>query len=193
MKISLENKTMAFPFLTPVFVVGTYDEEGKPNAMTAAWGGICCSEPPCVTISLRKATYTYNSLMLKKAYTVNIACKEFAKESDYFGIASARDADKFAVTGLTPVRSELVDAPYIEEFPVNLECRIVHIADLGLHTMFVGEVLGVKVSDTLKDNKEQPIIEQIEPLLFAPGGRGYYVPGDSAGRAFGVGRELMKE
>ena len=192
MKKNLEAKTMVFPFLTPVFVVATYDEKGSPNAMTAAWGGICCSEPPCVTVSLRKATYTYNSLMEKKAYTLNIPGKAYAKEADYFGIASARDEDKFAVTGLTPVKAEFVDAPYIEEFAVNLECKIVHIADLGLHTQFVGEVLAVKVDASIAENEKQPIIEQIMPLLFSPNSRGYYIPGDTLGRAFSIGKGLKE-
>ena len=188
MKENLGAKTVLFP--TPVLVVATYDEGGRPNAMTAAWGGICCSDPPCVTISLRKATYTYACLMARKAYTLNIGGKKYAKEADYFGIASARDADKFAATGLTPVKSDFVDAPYIEEFPLNLECKIVHIADLGLHTMFVGEVVNVKVDSDIAQNEGQPMIEQIMPLIFAPNSRNYYTIGEEIGKAFSLGKTL---
>jgi len=191
MKKSIGAKAILFP--APVLVVATFDVDGKPNAMTAAWGGICCSDPPCVTVSLRKATYTYNSLMEKKVYTINIPGKEFAKEADYLGIASGRDNDKFAATGLTPIRSDHVDAPYIKEFPVCLECKIVHIADLGLHTMFVGEVIDAKVDDSLLDDNRQPMIEQVMPLVFATNSRNYYTIGEELGRAFSIGKEIMNK
>ncbi|KRT71616.1 MAG: hypothetical protein XU12_C0037G0001, partial [Deltaproteobacteria bacterium CSP1-8] len=106
MKKSMGAKTLVFP--TPVWVVGTYDKEGKPNMMTVAWGGICCSMPPCVAVSLRKATYTYGSLMERKAFTVNVPSEFHCREADYIGIVSGKNTDKFAATGLTPVRSEVV-------------------------------------------------------------------------------------
>lgn len=186
MKKSLGAKTLIYP--TPVLVVCTYDDEGKPNAMTAAWGGICCSSPPCVTISLRKATYTYGNLQSKKSFTINIPSEKYLKEADYFGIVSGKKEDKFAKTGLTPVKSDLVDAPYIKEFPVNLECRIIHVIELGLHTQFVGEVMDAKIDDSLQEN--QPIIEQIHPLIFAPDSRNYYGVGKQIGSAFSIGNEL---
>ena len=188
MKKDIGAKTLLFP--TPVLVVATYDSAGKPNAMTAAWGGICCSDPPCVTISLRKATYTYGSLMETKAYTVNIPGERYTKEADYFGIASARNEDKFAATGLTPIKSDFVNAPYISEFPVNLECKVVHIADLGLHTMFVGEVINAKIDNSLHENDRQPLIEQIKPLIFAPDSRSYYSIGGVVGTAFTDGKAI---
>jgi len=188
MKKDIGAKTLLFP--TPVLVVATYDSNGKPNAMTAAWGGICCSDPPCVTISLRKATYTYGSLMESKAYTINIPGEQYIKEADYFGIASGRNEDKFAATGLTPIKSEFVNAPYISEFPLNLECKIVHIAELGLHTQFVGEVVNVKVDSSLQENDRQPLIEQIRPLIFAPDSGRYYSIGAVAGKAFSDGKEM---
>ena len=188
MKKDIGAKTLLFP--TPVLLVATYDAAGKPNAMTAAWGGICNSSPPCVTVSLRKATYTYESLVSKKAYTVNIPGKKHAVEADYMGIASGRDADKFAVTGFTPVRSEFVDAPYIEECPVNLECKIVHIADLGLHTQFVGEILNIKADESLLEKDGKPMIEQIMPLIFDTESRHYYTLGEPVGKAFSIGKPL---
>ena len=186
MKKDIGAKTLLFP--TPVLVVATYDSKGKPNAMTAAWGGICCSDPPCVMISLRKATYTYSNLMETNAYTVNIPGEMYIKEADYFGITSGRNEDKFAATGLTPVKSEFVNAPYISEFPLNLECQVVHIAELGLHTQFVGEVINVKVDSALHENDRQPLIEQIKPLIFAPDSRNYYSIGTVAGKAFSIGK-----
>ena len=187
MKKDLDAQTLLFP--TPTLVVGTYDAEGKPNAMTAAWGGICCSRPPCVTISLRKATYTYNSLMEGKVFTLNVPGKEHMAEMDYFGIASGRDRDKFAEAKLTPVKGQFVNAPYIEEFPLNLECKIVHIVDLGLHTQFVGEVLGIKVDEALVAD-DTPMIEQIMPIIYAPDSRNYYAVGEEIGKAYSVGKTV---
>jgi len=101
MKKSFGAKTLIFP--APVWCVGSYDTSGKPNIMTIAWGGICCSKPPCVTISLRKATYTYGNIMERKAFTLNVPSEQYVQEADYFGIASGRDVDKFKETGLTAV------------------------------------------------------------------------------------------
>src|SRR3989338_7470821 len=114
MKKSFGPRTLIYP--TPVWVIGTYDKDGKPNVMTIAWGGICCSKPPCLAVSLRKATYSYDNIVDRKAFTVSVPSTAYAKETDFFGIASGRDVDKLEVTQLTVVRSELVDAPYLQEF-----------------------------------------------------------------------------
>ncbi|MDQ7095444.1 flavin reductase family protein [Desulfosporosinus sp. PR] len=188
MKKSLGAKTLIYP--TPILVVGTYDEEGKPNAMTAAWGGICCSSPPCVTVSLRKATYTYGNLMSKKAYTINIPSENNIKEADYFGMATGRTEDKFAKTGLTPVKSDFVDAPYIKEFPINLECKIIQVVEIGLHTQFIGEVMDVKMDDSLQEKGDQPLVEQLRPLIYAPEGRHYYGIGKQIATAFSIGNGI---
>jgi len=188
MKKSLGPKTLLYP--TPVLVVGTYDAHGKANAMIASWGGICCSQPPCINISLRKATYSYAAIVERKAFTVGIPDQEHIRQADYLGIASGRDTDKIAVAGLTPVRSELVDAPYIAEFPLSLECRLVHTADLGLHTLFVGEVLDVKIDEEALTPEGDADIRKISPFLFDPGARGYYGVGEFLGDAFSVGRDI---
>ena len=99
MKKSLGAETLAVP--TPVWLVGTYDQEGKPNVATVAWGGICCSDPPCVTISLRKARHSYGAILERQAFTVNIPSEAYLCAADYAGIASGRNADKFAVAGLS--------------------------------------------------------------------------------------------
>src|SRR6185369_13659636 len=163
MKKSVGAKTLLFP--TPVLMVGTYDQAGKPNLMNAAWGGICCSQPPCVAVSLRKATYSHACIVARKAFTVGIACEERMAEADYCGIASGRDVDKFGVTGLTPVRSELVDAPYAAEFPVVLECRLLHVVEIGLHTQFIGEILDVKADEAVLGTDGLPDIMRIRPLI----------------------------
>lgn len=190
MKTSLGAKTLAYP--TPVFVVGTYDAQGKPNAMTVAWGGICCSKPPCVSISVRKATYTYGNLVERKAFTISIPSEDHLVAADYFGMASGRDEDKFAVAGLTPVRSTLVDAPYVSEFPMVLECKVVHVAELGLHTQFVGEIMDVKAEESCLSDEGKLSIEKVRPFSWAPAENFYYGTGKKLGRGFSEGKALGK-
>lgn len=188
MKTSLGAKPIAYP--TPVFVVGTYDAQGRPNAMTVAWGGICCSKPPCLAISVRKATYTYGNLVERQAFTVSVPSRDYVVAADYFGIASGREAEKFAVAGLTPVRSELVDAPYVAEFPLVLECRVVHVAELGLHTLFAGEILDVKIEEDCLTTDGRPSVELIRPFSWAPAENVYYAVKEKLGPGFSVGKSL---
>lgn len=188
MKKSFGAKTLIYP--TPVWCVGTYDAQDKPNVMTIAWGGICCSRPPCVTISLRKATYTYGNLMERKAYTLSVPSETHVKEADFFGIASGSKVNKFEKTGLTPVKSEIVDAPYVKEFPMILECKVLHHYEIGLHTQFVGEILDVKVEDGVLDNAGNPDIEKIKPIVYCPEIKQYHGIGLSLAKAFSVGRDL---
>ena len=188
MKKSFGAKTLVFP--TPTWIVGTYDKDGRPNVMAAAWGGICCSDPPCIAVSLRKATYTYGSLLSRKAFTVNVPSEKHVKEADYFGLVSGRNTDKFSTTGLTPVRSELVDAPYVEEFPMVLECNVVHVFELGLHTQFVGQIMDVKVDEAALGAGDHPEIEKVRPIIFSPGNRAYYGVGSFLGHAFAIGKEI---
>ena len=191
MKKSLGVKTLAFP--TPVWVVGTYDNEGKPNVMTIAWGGICCSKPQSVNISLRKTTYSYNNIIEKKAFTINIPSENYAKEADYFGIATGSKTDKFADTGLTPVKSDLVDAPYVEEFPLILECKMTHSFEIGTHTQFIGEIADVKADESVLGEKGLPEIDKVLPILFAPVIRTYSGVGKPLGQAFSIGKEIQQQ
>ncbi len=188
MKKSLGAQTLAYP--TPTWVVGTYDKEGKPNAMTAAWGGICSSDPPCVAVSLRKATYSFAALVARKAFTVSVPDAEHVRQADFFGVVSGRDGDKFARAGLTPVRSELVDAPYVAEFPLVLECQVTQIIELGLHTQFVGRILDVKADEEILGPDGMPMIEKLRPIIFSPGNRAYYTVGQRLAKAFEIGRGL---
>jgi flavin reductase (DIM6/NTAB) family NADH-FMN oxidoreductase RutF len=188
MKKSLGAKTIVYP--TPVFIVGTYDQAGKPNVMAAAWGGICCSRPPCVAVSLRKATYTYGNIVARKAFTISIPSEAYVVEADHFGVASGRDEDKFSVTGLTPVRSDLVDAPYVGEFPFVVECKLLHTIEIGLHTQFIGEVVDIKAEASALGEDGSPDIEKVRPITFAPGNRAYYGVGEFLGEAFSIGRRI---
>jgi flavin reductase (DIM6/NTAB) family NADH-FMN oxidoreductase RutF len=190
MKKSLGAKTIVYP--APVLVVGTYNAAGKPNVMTAAWGGICCSSPPCVAIALRKATYTYGNIVQQGAFTVNIPSEKHARCADYFGIVSGKDTDKFEVSGLTPVKSTLVNAPYIEEFPFALECKLIHQVEIGLHTQFVGEILDIKAEEGVLDEKGMLDIEKVRPFFFVPDARTYYRMGEFLGAAFSIGQDVKK-
>lgn len=187
MKISLGAKTLALP--APVWVIGTYDETGKANAMAASWAGICCSKPPCLGVSLRKATHTYRAIVARRAFTVNIPGEEHMAQADFLGLASGAQLDKFSAARLTPVKSELVNAPVIKEFPLIIECKLVHTIELGLHTQFVGEILDVKAEEGATANG-LPAIEKIKPFLFDPGSQRYFALGPALGDAFSVGKKI---
>jgi len=190
MKKALGPNTLLYP--TPSVVVGTYDKEGKANVMTAAWAGICCSDPPCIGVSLRKATYTYGNIVERKAFTVCIASDDYVKEVDYFGIATGRKGDKLLAAGLTPVGSASVDAPYVKEFPYALECTLIHTIELGLHTQFIGRIVDVVAEESVLDEKGRIDPLKVKPLVFAPGFKQYYSLGTPLGRAFSIGKALIK-
>ncbi len=186
MKISLGAKTLA---PAPMYIVGTYDEQDRANVMVAAWAGICCSEPPCLTVSLRKATYSYHNIMAREAFTVSIPGEDQASAADYFGLVSGRDTDKLADTGLTAVKSGLVDAPYIEEFPLVFECSLFRVYELGLHTMFVGEIKDVKAEESVLRDAKTFDLGRIRPFIFSSGDRKYYRLGEPLGPAFSIGEK----
>lgn len=187
MKRSLGPKPVVYP--APVFVIGTFDNSGKANAMTVAWGGICCSQPPCIGISLRKATYTYNNIMVRRSFTVNIPSERYVKEVDYLGIYSGREHDKFAYTGLTSVKGTMVDAPYIDEFPLVLECSLIKNIELGLHTLFIGEIKDIKVDEAVMTEDNLIDIEKVRPIVYAPELRKYFQIGRFLGKSFSIGKK----
>ncbi len=189
MKISIGADTLAYP--SPVWCVGSYDADGRANVMTIAWGGICCSKPPAVTVSLRKATYTYGGIMARKAYTVSIPSTRYAAEADYFGMVSGKNTDKFADTGLTPVGSGKVDAPYVGEFPLVIECRVIHTFEIGLHTQFVGQIVDIRADEEILSEKGRPLLEKSAPFVFGTGVREYLALGKAVGRAFDIGKKFV--
>jgi flavin reductase (DIM6/NTAB) family NADH-FMN oxidoreductase RutF len=188
MRRSLGSKTLAYP--TPVFVVGTYNPNGKPNVMTASWAGICCSQPPCVAVSLRRATHTHGNITARRAFTISIPSEKYVVCVDYLGLVSGRDTDKFAKTTLTPVKADFVDAPYVKEFPLILECKLAHTFELGVHTQFVGEIVDVKADEAVLGNDGLPDIKKLKPITFAPGAQAYYGIGAFIGQAFSAGEKL---
>lgn len=190
MKQSLGAHTIAYPM--PVFVIGTYDHAGKPNAMVAAWGGICSSDPPSIAVSVRPTRYTYRNLMEKREFTISIPSEDYLKEADYFGIASGQDYNKFAKTGLTPVRSTLVDAPFVKEFPVVLECRVINKVDIKAHVQFIAEILDVKVDESALGADGKPDLSKIRPLGFDMVRSEYYAMGPVVGKAFSAGRKFIR-
>jgi len=188
MKRSLGPKTLVYP--TPVFVVGTFDPSGNPNVMTASWGGICCSQPPCVAISIRKGTSTYENLMDRKCFTLGIASESQVKQVDYFGLVSGRSADKFASTKYTPIKSKLVDAPYVKEIPLVLECKVLDVTELGMHTQFIGEILDAKADDEVIGNGGGIDIKKLKPLVFTPDTQDYYSIGGFVAKVFSAGKDI---
>jgi flavin reductase (DIM6/NTAB) family NADH-FMN oxidoreductase RutF len=190
MKKSLGGNTIAMP--TPVWLVGSYDQDGKPNLATIAWGGICCSEPPAVTVSLRKSRHSYPAILSRKAFTVNIPSESLLRQADYAGMVSGRDTDKFAKAGLTAVKSELVDAPYVAEFPLVLECRLLQTVELGVHTQFIGEIVDVKAEEGVLDDKGVLDAALVRPVVYIPSTRTYHGVGAVIGNGFSIGKELAK-
>ena len=191
-KISLGAHPLLYP--EPVLLVASYDANGKPNVMTAAWGGICSSGPVSLTVSIRPERWSHAAILARKAFTVNIVTEEMVEAADYVGMASGRRFDKFPIAGFTPVRSEIVDAPYIAECPVILECTLSHTLELGVHTMMVGTIEDVKADESCLDpEKKHPDLARFAPLLFDPGARRYYGVGREIARAFHVGKPLLKE
>jgi len=192
MKKSLGARPLLYP--SPVCVVGTYDAVGKPNAAVAAWAGIACSSPPCISVSFRKQTQTYKNILHRKAFTVSIPSISRVKEADFFGIASGDEYDKFALTGLTPAQSQFVDAPYVEEFPLVLECKLLQTVELGLHTMFVGEILDVKADEAVLTSPDDAVsIQKVAPLIYAHDTREYYTIGRFIAKAFLAGRDFFSK
>jgi len=188
MKKSLGAKTLLYP--APVLVVGSYDKAGKANMMTVSWAGICCSQPPCIAVALRKETYSYANLMERKAFTVSIPSEDYVKEADFFGLVSGRSTDKLAATKLTAVRSKLVEAPYIKEFPLVLECKVVDIAEIGMHTQFVGEVLDAKAEESVLGQGGAIDIRKLRPLVFTPDTQEYYGIGGFIAKVFSAGKGI---
>lgn len=191
MKVSLPPQTTLTP--CPVLIIGTYGSDGKPDIMNAAWGGIACSEPPCISISLREATLTYHNIRAAKAFTVNIPSEKYFREADFVGLVSGKTHDKFKETGLTAQKSERVNAPIVAEFPYALECQLLRQVDLGLHTMFIGQIVGLVADGEVLSAKNIPDIEKVRPLIFGSfGTMAYYGIGSKIAAAFSVGNELNK-
>ncbi|MDD1689599.1 MAG: flavin reductase family protein [Methanoregula sp.] len=189
MKRSLGPKPVAYPL--PVFVVGTYCPDGKADAMVAAWGGICASEPPSISVTINKNHQTFHNLEARQAFTVSIPSWPYLEETDYCGMVSGRDHDKFAETGLSAVRAGTVDAPYIGEFPVVLECRVSAMHPMGTGIQVIGEILDVKVDEEVLGDDKKPVLQKIGAFGFDVTRMEYYSLGTVIGKAWDAGRKFM--
>lgn len=168
---------MLYPL--PVVMVSLADRDGKPNIITIAWAGTVCTNPPMVSISVRPERYSYPVLKETGEFVINLTTKELAFATDYCGIKSGRETDKFRDMGLTPVRGEEVNAPMIAESPVNIECRVREILPLGSHHMFLADVLAVHADEKYMDEGHKFHLEKAEPIVYSHGA--YLVCGEQLG------------
>ena len=182
----------AFLYPLPAVLVATYDAQGKPNVMTAAWAGIAASEPLSLAVSIRPLRWTHDAILQRKAFTVGIPTEGMAVETDFVGIVSGRRADKTARAGFDMPRSEKVDAPYVAQCPVILECSLTQSIDLGSHTMMIGAIVDVKADPASLNKDGVPDPALFKPLLFDSATHAYYGMGKHVGEAFSIGKALIK-
>lgn len=169
---------MLYPL--PAVMVSCQETGGKPNIITVAWTGTVCTNPPMVYISVRPERYSYDIIKNSGEFVINLTTEELARATDFCGVRSGRDIDKFKETNLTPAESETVAAPGIMESPVNIECKVKEIQKLGSHHMFLAEVTGVRVNKSYMDEKGRFDLSQAKPLIY------------SHGEYFGAGKRLGK-
>lgn len=189
-KVTMDHKTMVYPM--PAFLIGA-NVDGKPNFMTAAWSGIAGGQPPVITVGINHSRYTLKGIHQHMTFSVNVPSVAIAKETDYCGIESGSKVDKVKVCGFDVFYGDVESAPMIEQCPVNLECRVMHLLDVGSHVLVVGEIKETYISDScLTDGK--PDVEKINPFAFNPRpGGDYQAFGKTVGKAFSMGLELKEK
>ncbi len=158
---------MLYPL--PVVMVSVADKAGNHNIITIAWAGTICSNPPMVSISVRPERHSYKMLKETGEFVINLTTKDLVYATDYCGVKSGRDVDKFKEMNLTALPGEKVKAPLIAESPVNLECKVTEVIPLGSHDMFLAEVVAVHVDDKYMDEKGKFHLEQAEPIVYSHG------------------------
>ena len=163
----------------PAVMVTCVDGAGKPNIITLAWAGTINSEPPMLSISVRKERYSHGLIMDKGMFVVNLATEKLSFATDFCGVKSGRDTDKFAATGLTPEKASFVDVPMIRESPVSLECIVRNRLELGSHDMFIAEIVAVDVEESLLDEKGKLHIDKAGLICYSHGH--YWTLGKSLG------------
>lgn len=175
-KISWKGGTLLAP-LPPVLVTcGTLE---KPNVLTVAWTGIVSTQPPKTYISVRPSRYSYDLIKSSGEFVINLTTAQLAKSTDFCGVRSGRDFDKFAVTGLIPEKAVKVACPMIQQSPVGLECRVTDIVPLGSHDMFLADIIAVNVDEQYVDQDGKLHLERCALLAFAHGE--YFELGKRAG------------
>lgn len=158
---------MLYPL--PVVMVSMADAQGNHNIITIAWAGTVCTNPPMVSISVRSERYSYPILKETGEFVINLTTKDLVFATDYCGVKSGRDVDKFKELGLTAVPGDKVKAPLIAESPVNLECKVTEVIPLGSHDMFLAEVVAVHADKKYMDEKGKFHLEQAEPIVYSHG------------------------
>ncbi len=190
-KILMGPQTLIYPM--PALLVGA-NVNDKPNFMAVAWGGIASSDPPMISAAIRHKRHTLRGIRQNMTFSVNVPSTDMVRETDYCGIISGSEADKVEVCKFNVFYGKLSNAPLIEQCPINLECKVVHILDLGSHSLVIGRIEETHVSeDCLTDGK--PDVSKIKPFAFtmldtSPPNAQYHVLGSAIAKAFSIGKEL---
>lgn len=187
-KISFKPGNMLYP--VPAVMVSCARKGEKPNIITVAWAGTVCSSPAMLSIAVRKERYSHAIISETKEFVVNLVTKKLTFATDYCGVKSGRDVDKFKDMHLTPQESQNVSAPGIAESPVNIECRVVDVKPLGSHDLFIAEVVGVTVDDSYMDSKNVFHLNDAGLVAYSHGE--YYELGKKIGR-FGYSVQKKKK
>jgi len=167
MKIEKSPWTALFP--CPVVLVSCVDSKGKTNIITLAWAGVVCSDPPMLGLGIRPHRYSYGLIEDSGEFVVNIPTVDILKETDFCGVVSGREVDKFSETGLTLKPAEKVKAPIIQECPVNIECIVKKKVPLGTHHLFIGEIVRVHVDQDVLDEKGRIDFSKVSPFVYNQG------------------------
>lgn len=176
-------------FPQSVFIVGSYGEDGTPNAMNVAWGGACTRNEVCINIGSHKTT---ENILDRGAFTVAPADVDRVKEADYFGIATGHKVNKAQASGLTFVPSEFVDAPVIAEFPLTMECKVTDVIDWRGEKRIVGEIVNVRVAESVLDDQGRVDFGKMRPLVYDSTRRIYRVVGEEVAGAWDAGMGFMQ-
>lgn len=166
-KENFKPGNMLYPL--PVVMVSCSDEFGNNNIITVAWCGTICTNPPMVSVSIRPERHSYAMIEKTKEFVINLTTEELTRATDFCGVRSGRDFDKFKEMKLTPKKGEKVNAPVIVESPVNIECRLKEIVKLGSHDMFVAEVVGVQVGKQFLNETGKFELNKTKPVVYSHG------------------------
>lgn len=158
---------MVYP--VPAVMVTAADREGKSNIITIAWTGTICTNPPMAYISVRPERYSYGMLKETGEFVINLTTEKLVRATDYCGVKSGRDTDKWKETGLTPIPAQEVNVPLIKESPVNIECRVSEIRELGSHHMFLARVVAVDVDEAYLNEQGRFELQKAAPIVYSHG------------------------
>ena len=164
----------------PAVMVSVTDKAGNNNIITVAWAGTVCTNPPMLSISVRPERYSYNTIKETGEFVVNLTTEELVRACDYCGVRSGRDVDKFKEMNLTPLKMPNVSAVGISESPVNIECKVASVQELGSHTMFVADVVGVTVDEKYMDETGKFHINDTGLVMYSHGE--YFKIGEKLGK-----------